>query len=168
MSMFRVSPLPRLLRSQLTQTPLRSSRSLCTSTRTETARSKSFLNSYRLAVGLSLPVLAIALPLASSQSTALKCESDRSYAQTGALPVEELPLPTSILDLQTLSFSTASGICVGIFLVKGAKFIGSSDFFVLFEFRQDCRTVADVTVQRLHWEESSSDCSTCRLVRSSR
>jgi hypothetical protein len=114
------SPLATLLlhapRPSSTPSSLLRQRTLCTSTPTYTPRSTSFLNSYRTALALALPTVALGVGLSSKE---VECAGDRSYATpapptvvggTPAAPTEA----ESIINLRDLSFGTVSGICVGI------------------------------------------------------
>ncbi|ORY89166.1 FUN14 family-domain-containing protein [Leucosporidium creatinivorum] len=114
-------------------------RTLCTSTPTFTPRSASFLNSYRTALALVLPTVALGVGLSSKD---VECASDRSYA-TPAPPANVLggtpadaPEAESIINLRDLSFGTVSGICVGIFVKKGLKAVAFAlgGVFVLMQY----------------------------------
>lgn len=118
------SPLSTLLRHAAPKpvTILRHSRSVCTTPPAYTKQSQSFLRSYRLALGLGLPVLAISFPTAA-QRKPLQCAGDRNYARP--VPQVERREPgdeaQSIVNWSELSFGTVSGICVGVFVKKGLK-----------------------------------------------
>ncbi|GAA5951966.1 hypothetical protein JCM3765_005155 [Sporobolomyces pararoseus] len=104
-------------------------RSLCTATPTYTHQSTSFLSSYRLALFASLPLTALTLSNLNSESRALQCASDRSYAYGTSSPIDkaasgvsgEYKEAESILNLRDLGFGTVSGICVGVFVKKGLR-----------------------------------------------
>lgn len=110
-------------------------RPLCSSTPTHTARSASFLSSYRLGLAIALPVSALTLSLAfpSSPHQTLQCQSpapppppsDRSYARAPVTDETDLDAPVggaeSILSAKDLGFGTVSGICVGVFVKKGLR-----------------------------------------------
>ncbi|KAM0753473.1 hypothetical protein T439DRAFT_285038 [Meredithblackwellia eburnea MCA 4105] len=122
---------------------LNPTRNLCTSTPTTTAVSQSFLRSYRLALGLSIPALALVV-VQSSQKKVVDCAAtDRPYATNTTVNVvpaqrEPTPLPPaeSILNWTELSFGTVSGICVGVFVKKGLKAIAFAlgGVFVLMQY----------------------------------
>ncbi|GAA5833874.1 hypothetical protein JCM3766R1_002457 [Sporobolomyces carnicolor] len=107
-------------------------RSLCSATPTYTPRSTSFLSSYRLALFAALPVTAWTISNLNSETRALQCASDRSYAYgagSASSPIEkaagaasgEYKEAESILNLRDLGFGTVSGICVGVFVKKGLR-----------------------------------------------
>lgn len=104
-------------------------RSLCTATPTYTHQSTSFLSSYRLALFASLPLTALTLSNLNTESRALQCASDRSYAYGSSSPVEkaanaasgEYKEAESILNLRDMGFSTVAGICCGVFVKKGLR-----------------------------------------------
>ncbi|GJN92301.1 hypothetical protein Rhopal_005331-T1 [Rhodotorula paludigena] len=109
-----------------------------------TSSSASFLHSYRLALGLSLPLGALAYSTLLQPGSALQCASasDRSYADKPAFSLPDAsaaeaaaagkrdaagtggkggPEAESILNLRDLGFGTVSGICVGVFVKKGLR-----------------------------------------------
>lgn len=125
------SPLLNLSRSMKSSSS-HFNRSLCNSTPTLNSSSTRFLYSYRFAVALSFPILAIGTPFFFNEE--LKCASEaRSYAKPqltetlieseseGKKELESDYSEESILSVRDLSFGTVAGICTGIFLKKGLK-----------------------------------------------
>ncbi|KAK4050889.1 hypothetical protein OIV83_003311 [Microbotryomycetes sp. JL201] len=115
-------------KQQRSVAPMLGRRALCSQTATCTPRSTAFLRSYRLTLAASLSTAALgfgALPISSP----LLCASDRSYAAPQPVTTNKpLPVAESSINVRDLGFGTISGICVGIFIKKGLKYMSSRSF----------------------------------------
>lgn len=117
------SPFANIVRQTSRSPSLRpATRSLCTSTRSPTPHASAFLRSYRLALAVSLPILAVSLPSLKARPP-LECASDRDYYARPVTPreVEQGGEVQSIVSWKEMSFGTVAGLCVGVFVKKGLK-----------------------------------------------